>query len=736
MGKFYVYLQHDSMECGVACLAMVLRHYGKHFSIRMLKDYCRATSEGVSLYGLSYAAGRLGMDAECGKVGLYRLCEMYLPCILYWDQHHFVVLYRIKNGRFFYVADPSRGRVRLDRDEFLRHWHSTEVNGKSVGIAMFLSPVDNFHSRSAEVLGEPAKSPMKGISRLLSDYASKYRKYLIQVVLGLFAGVLVQLVLPLFTQAIVDVGIHNLDLDFVWLVLAGQLVLTLSRTALGFIRRWLLLHMSMRVNISLLSGFFMKLLRLPMSFFDTKLTGDLLQRMTDYGRIQEFITSHALEALFSSFSIIVFSSLLFIYDVMIFFIFVLFCVLYSIWVCVFFRRRKSLDYETFDIQSRNKGKTYELMTSIQEIKLQGCESRRRWEWEDLQTEQYGVQLRSLGLQQVQDAGSLLINEIRNIVITVMSASAVMGGEMTFGMMLAVQYVIGQLTGPVEDLMSFAYSLQDVRISLERIDDISLIPSETDDGRNVASYDDPAVGIRLCGVCFKYDFHSRNPILDDISIHIPQGKVTALVGTSGSGKSTLMKLLLGYYPPDNGTINIFGTDSMNIDLKWWRGQCGVVMQESVIFSDTIARNIAVGDGEIDYNRLYTSASMACIEGFVQSLPMKYNTRIGRDGIGLSRGQCQRILIARAVYKNPDILFLDEATNSLDSNNERMIMENLLRFFHGRTVVVVAHRLSTVMNSDQIIVLECGRVVESGHPRELTLRKGKYYNLVRNQLDLRD
>lgn len=571
--------------------------------------------------------------------------------------------------------------------------------------------------------------------KFLFGYIKQYRRYFAQIILGLLLGSVLQLVLPFLTQSIVDVGIRNNDIGFIWLVLIGQLMLTFSRTAVDFIRRWLLLHISMRINISLVSDFFIKLLRLPMSFFDTKLMGDLLQRMNDHSRVNSFLTSQTLSVMFSLISFVVFGAVLFIYNSFIFLVFLAGSIIYGIWIALFMRRRKVLDYELFEQQAINSNKTYQFITSMQEIKLQDCEQRRRWEWEDVQADLFKVQMKSLKLTQTQEAGSIFINELKNIIITVLSATAVIHGDLTLGMMLAVQYIIGQLNSPVEQLMAFFYSLQDVKISLERINEIHLQNNEEDRGRDQKTeFDNGGKAISLRNVVFKYDPHSLRTTIDGVNIEIPEGKVTAIVGASGSGKTTLIKLMLGYYPVMDGHIYIGDSPLSKYSLKWWRRQCGVVMQDGVIFSESIARNIAVDDGEIDKERLMKAAEIANVKDFVMALPLRFDTIIGRDGVGLSQGQRQRILIARAVYKNPDFIFLDEATNSLDAGNERAIVENLNRFYKGKTVVVVAHRLSTVRNADQIVVLDGGKVVETGTHESLTAKRGAYYNLVKNQLEL--
>ena len=571
--------------------------------------------------------------------------------------------------------------------------------------------------------------------KFLFGYIKQYRRYFAQIILGLLLGSVLQLVLPFLTQSIVDVGIRNNDIGFIWLVLIGQLMLTFSRTAVDFIRRWLLLHISMRINISLVSDFFIKLLRLPMSFFDTKLMGDLLQRMNDHSRVNSFLTSQTLSVMFSLISFVVFGAVLFIYNSFIFLVFLAGSIIYGIWIALFMRRRKVLDYELFEQQAINSNKTYQFITSMQEIKLQDCEQRRRWEWEDVQADLFKVQMKSLKLTQTQEAGSIFINELKNIIITVLSATAVIHGDLTLGMMLAVQYIIGQLNSPVEQLMAFFYSLQDVKISLERINEIHLQNNEEDRGRDQKTeFDNGGKAISLRNVVFKYDPHSLRTTIDGVNIEIPEGKVTAIVGASGSGKTTLIKLMQGYYPVMDGHIYIGYSPLSKYSLKWWRRQCGVVMQDGVIFSESIARNIAVDDGEIDKERLMKAAEIANVKDFVMALPLRFDTIIGRDGVGLSQGQRQRILIARAVYKNPDFIFLDEATNSLDAGNERAIVENLGRFYKGKTVVVVAHRLSTVRNADQIVVLDGGKVVETGTHESLTAKRGAYYNLVKNQLEL--
>lgn len=621
--------------------------------------------------------------------------------------------------------------VKYTLDEFKEHWISTRSDDEDKGVAMFLEPTPAFYANKFE---DEESIKEKRSFRFLFGYIKKYKKYFSQIILGLFVGSLLQLVLPFLTQSIVDIGIKNHNIGFIWLILLGQFMLTVSRTAIDFIRNWLLLHISIRINISLISDFFIKLLKLPMSFFDTKLMGDLMQRMNDHSRVNNFLTQQILSITFAMFSFVVFSVVLLIYNRIIFAIFLVGSVVYGSWIALFMRRRKVLDYELFEQQSINNNKTYEFITSIQEIKLQGCEQRRRWEWEDIQSDLFRVQMKSLKLQQTQEVGSVFINEVKNMVITVVAATSVINGEMSLGMMLAVQYIIGQLNSPVNQLMGFFYTLQDVKISLERINEIHDTDNENHRDGQLYSISNKSDGIRIKNAMFKYDPHAIKNTIEDITIHIPEGKVTAIVGASGSGKTTLVRLMLGYYPVQEGCINIGDTDINLLNKKWWRRQCGVVMQDGVIFSESIARNIAIDDEEIDTERLLKASEIACIKDYIMSLPLKYNTKIGRDGIGLSQGQKQRILIARAVYKNPDYIFLDEATNSLDAKNEHMIVDNLDMFFKGKTVLIVAHRLSTVKNADQIVVLNQGRIAEIGTHESLTAKRGAYYNLVKNQLEL--
>lgn len=707
----------------MACAA-----YGRQYPISEIEKVCTPTHEGVSLKGIADGAKALGIETKGIKSTIEELAQCPLPAILHWNQNHFVVLYKInRRSTKFWIADPAKGKYTVNREGMRKHWVSTKSQGHDKGIALLLEPTAEFYERQPVCYGE------RRSFRFLWEYILQYKRYFAQIIMGLFLGCVLQLILPFLTQWIVDLGIRHGDIRLIWLILLGELMIVAGRTATDFIRRWLLLHISMRINISLVSDFFIKLLKLPMAFFDTKLTGDLLQRMGDHQRVQSFLTNQVLSVTFSMLSFAVFGLVLLIYDPLIFAVFVAGSVVYGLWIARFLRRRKVLDYELFEQQAINSNRTYQFITSMQEIKLQSCERRRRWEWEDTQADLFDVQMRATRLEQTQQAGSIFINEVKNILITVLAATAVINGQLSLGAMLAIQYIVGQLNSPVQQLMQFIYSLQDVKISLERINEIHCRDNEEGYSPRIKGFTaDKDISLRF--IDFKYDPHATENTLEDISFEIPAGHVTAIVGASGSGKTTLIKLMLGYYPTTGGYIKVADKDLDKYDLKWWRQQCGVVMQDGVIFSESIARNIAVDDGEIDTERLEQAARIACIHDFVMSLPLKYDTKVGPDGVGLSQGQKQRILIARAVYKNPSYIFLDEATNALDAENERAIVQNLREFYRGRTVVIVAHRLSTVRDADQIVVLDKGRLAEIANHDILILKRGKYYNLVKNQLEL--
>ena len=728
MKHFPHYIQYDAMDCGPTCLRMVAAFYGKCYSLEGLREKSFITREGVSMLGISEAAEKIGFRSICVQVGYEKLQEAPLPCIIHWNQQHFVVVYKL-NDKHVWVADPGAGKLKYTKEEFCNCWLSSRKNEEDTGVALLLEPTPEFYT----IEDEGDEVNRRGFSFLYS-YLRPYRGLVGQLLLGLLLGSMIQLMLPFLTQSVVDFGINNQNLGFIYLVLIAQLMLSFSSSAVDFIRGWILLHLGTRINIALISDFLIKLMKMPISYFDSKMTGDILQRINDHKRIQDFLTGSSLSVIFSVFNIIIFGIVLLVYSGMIFLIFMGGSALYVAYVWLFMKKRAELDHKRFAQQSANQSTVVQLVNGMQEIKLSACEQQKRWEWERIQAKLFKVNIKSLALRQYQDSGAVLINQSKNLLITALVASLVVKGEMTLGMMLSVQYIIGQLNSPVNELIAFARDMQDARLSMDRLSEVRDKPDEEDPTRELLREIPEGKEIRLQNLNFKYDPLSEYPTLDDINLVIPPGKQTAIVGMSGSGKTTLVKLLLGFYPPASGDIFIGDTPLGSYSIREWRKRCGVVMQDGFIFSDSIAGNIAPGLEHIDKKRLRHAAEVANIHDFIEELPLAYNTKIGQEGHGLSQGQKQRILIARAVYKDPEFIFFDEATNALDANNERTIMNNLQTFFKGRTSVVVAHRLSTVRNAEQIIVIEQGRIAETGTHEALIALEGRYYKLVKNQLEL--
>jgi len=728
MKHFPHYIQHDAMDCGPTCLRMVAAYYGKRYSLEGLREKSFITREGVSMLGISEAAEKIGFRSICVQVGYEKLQEAPLPCIIHWNQQHFVVVYKL-NDKHVWVADPGAGKLKYTKEEFCNCWLSSRKNEEDTGVALLLEPTPEFYT----IEDEGDEVNRKGFSFLYS-YLRPYRGLVGQLLLGLLLGSMIQLMLPFLTQSVVDFGINNQNLGFIYLVLIAQLMLSFSSSAVDFIRGWILLHLGTRINIALISDFLIKLMKMPIAYFDSKMTGDILQRINDHKRIQDFLTGSSLSVIFSVFNIIIFGIVLLVYSGMIFLIFMGGSTLYVTYVWLFMKKRAELDHKRFAQQSANQSTVVQLVNGMQEIKLSACEQQKRWEWERIQAKLFRVNIKSLALRQYQDSGAVLINQSKNLLITALVASLVVKGEMTLGMMLSVQYIIGQLNSPVNEIIAFARDMQDARLSMDRLSEVRDKPDEEDPTRELLREIPEGKEIRLQNLNFKYDPLSEYPTLDDINLVIPPGKQTAIVGMSGSGKTTLVKLLLGFYPPASGDIFIGDTPLGSYSIREWRKRCGVVMQDGFIFSDSIAGNIAPGVEHIDKKRLRHAAEVANIHDFIEELPLAYNTKIGQEGHGLSQGQKQRILIARAVYKDPEFIFFDEATNALDANNERTIMNNLQTFFKGRTSVVVAHRLSTVRNAEQIIVIEQGRIAETGTHEALIALEGRYYKLVKNQLEL--
>jgi ATP-binding cassette, subfamily B, bacterial len=719
--------QLDVKDCGPACLRMIAGFHGKNFSIQYLRDRCYITRGGVSLLGISDAAESIGLKTLGVKLTWDQLSrEAPLPCIVHWNQNHFVVV--VKTGKKkVLVADPALGMVKYTVKEFKKNWISSRNEGLEVGLCLLIETTPEFFNQEGD-------SVKRNSFKFLFKYFRPHKRFYLQLILGMLVGSVILLIPPFLTQAVVDIGINNQDVGFIYLVLIAQLVLIAGRTSIEFIRSWILLHMSTRINISLISDYLIKLMRLPARFFDSKMTGDILQRIGDHSRIESFLTQSTLGIVFSIFNLFVFSAVLAIYNLPILGIFLFGSLLYIGWIVLFLRKRRELDQRRFMQLTDNQNSIIQLVAGMQEIKLNNCEKQKRWEWESIQAKIFRIRVKSLALTQYQQVGSVVINEAKNVIIAFLAAMAVIDGQMTLGVMFAVQFIIGQMNGPIDQLVGFFHATQDAKISLERLSEVHDYPLEQVTFENRLNPLPEDLGFSINNLVFQYEGPNSPKVINDVTLHIPQNKTTAIVGTSGSGKTTLIKLLLGFYPPVSGEIKIGEIALHLVDSRLYRSQCGVVMQDGYLFSDTIAKNIALGDDNIDPDRLSESSRMANVNEFIRSLPLGFNTRVGAEGHGLSQGQKQRILIARAIYKDPKIIFFDEATNSLDANNEKFILENLNSFFRGRTVVVVAHRLSTVRNADQIIVLEKGKIVEQGSHEQLIQQGSYYFNLVRNQLDL--
>ena len=731
------------MDCGATCLRIIGRFYGKSFPLPYLRNITYTGREGASMEGLSKGAEAIGFRTMGVKISFEKLQhDAPLPLIAHWNQNHFIVVYKVSKTKV-YVSDPGNGLLTYTHSQFLKQWIGSNADTETEeGIALLFEPTPAFNEIT---IPENADEKIN-VKAFLYHYIKPHRKLLLQVLLSLVAASILQLVVPFLTQNIVDTGIYKKDIGFIWLVLFAQLMITMGGLALELLRGWMLLHISSRINISLISDFFIKLMKLPIRYFDTRLSGDLMQRINDHSRIESFLTNTTLSALFSLFTLVLYGFVLAYYSIALFLVFIIGSAVYLGWILFFLKRREKLDYKHFAQAGATQSKVIELINGMQEIKLHNAEQQKRWEWERIQVKLFRVSLQSLSLEQVQSSGSRIINEIKNILVSVIAAKLVIDGSLTLGMMLAVSYIIGQLNNPILQLVAVIKSWQDARISLDRLTEIHQKEDEqtVGVGEPVSSKSIAVIHaskeevpgnhtIFLNNVSFSYDALSAK-VLKDIILEIPAGKVTAIVGSSGSGKTTLMKLLMRFYEPTEGKIYTDRTELSRIDITQWRKHCGVVMQEGFIFNDTIAGNLAIGQEEPDYDRLVSAARLANIETFIDTLPLGFNTKIGQEGLGISTGQKQRMLIARAIYKNPDILFFDEATSALDANNERQIMENLESFYKGKTVVVIAHRLSTVRNADNIVVLENGMITEQGTHTDLTALKGSYYNLVKNQLEL--
>ena len=767
MKNFPTYLQTESKDCGATCLKIVAKFYGKLYKTQSLREFTETTRDGSNLLMMSDAAENIGFRTIGIKINLKKVQELPLPCILHWNSGHFVVLYKVKNNTY-HISDPAIGLISYTEAEFLKFWIGNNATAETEeGIALLLEPTPKFYENEFD-----KEDKTVGSFSGLWAYVLPYKAFMVQLIIALLAGSLLQLIFPFLTQSIVDVGIQNQNVHFIYLILFAQLFLFVGKTALELIRSWILLHLSARINISLISDFFIKLMSLPISFFDVRMTGDIMQRINDHHRIERLLTTSSLNVLFSMFNVVIMGGVLAYYNLTIFAVFFIGSFLYFLWVILFLKRREKLDYKRFAEVSQEQSKVIELINGMQEIKLHNAEKQKRWGWEYIQARLFKVSMKGLVLEQTQNIGSNFINEIKNIIIIFLSAKLVIDGQITLGMMMAISSIVGSLNGPIVQLISFIREAQDAKISLARLAEIHDKEDELQQQETQTNEIPENADIVLKEVCFRY-IGSDIAVLDNLNLVIPANKITAIVGSSGSGKTTLLKLLLKFYEPTSGEISLSpnpspkerGADAgllqnnlaenfnANNDLvsahspsgrvgvglgllkqASWRTHVGTVMQEGYIFNDTIANNIAIGVDSIDKKRLIYAADVANINTFIQDYPLGYNTKIGMEGVGMSTGQKQRLLIARAVYKNPEMLFFDEATSALDANNEREIMQKLDIFFKNKTVVVIAHRLSTVMNADQIVVLEKGKIVEIGNHTELVQLKGNYFELVRNQLQL--
>lgn len=719
------------MDCGPTCLQMISSFYGKSYSLQGLRSKCHISREGVSLLGISDAAELIGFRTAGVKITWEQLRdEANLPCIVHWNQRHFVVVYKIKKEKkswMVYVSDPAHGLLKYTEEQFLKSWLQDKSADAHKGIALLLEPTPKFYSEK----GDEDKRLSFGY---VLQYLRPYTQYLLQLGLAMLVATLISLIFPFLTQSMVDTGIGTGNLSFVIMILIAQVMLTIGQMANNLIRSWLMLHMTTRISISLISDFLSKLMRLPIAFFDSKMVGDIMQRIGDSNRIQTFLTGSLLSIVTAALSFLIYGAIMAGYNLTILGIFLLGSILYIGWIIIFMKRRRKLDYMRFQEAAANQSNIVQLISGMQDIKLNNCEKQKRWEWERIQAKLYRISIKGLSLGQTQEVGGTFIDQTKNVLISFIATDAVINGTMTLGMMMAMQYIIGQLNAPLSQFISFVQATQDAKISLERLSEIHEKEDEEPDNVDKIKHIPDNADIEFKNVTFQYNGPHSEKVLNNINLCFPTNKVTAIVGASGSGKTTMLKLMLGFYAPVEGEIQLSGKNLKKYSDSAWRRNCGVVMQDGYIFSDTISNNIGISDEIPDMERVREAVEIANISDYISSLPLGFNTKIGADGQGLSTGQKQRMLIARAAYKDAKFLLFDEATNSLDANNEKFIMERLYRMFEGKTVVIVAHRLSTVKNADNIIVLNQGKVTEQGTHKELIARRGEYYNLVKNQLEL--
>ena len=716
--------QMDAKDCGPASLKMVAKYFGRYFSLQYLRDKCGITKEGVSLLGISAAAESIGLHTAAFKCTIDDVVtKIPFPVIVFWNENHFIVVYHA-NKNHVWVSDPVKGHVKYTKHEFMAGWY---LKNEDKGVLLALEPTSDFKQSKQE------KEQEKNSFLSMLRYFMPYKKQFLLIFFVMMVVTLLQGILPFISKAVIDVGISSSDVTFINMVLVGNITILLSVMVFNVLRDWILMHITARVNIALISDYLVKLMKLPVTFFENKLLGDILQRAQDHERIRSFIMNNSLSLIFSVFTFVVFSIILLLYNAVIFFIFIAGSILYVVWVLLFLKIRKKLDWQYFELISRNQSYWVETVSAIQDIKIYNYERARRWKWEEIQARLYHVNKRVLAVTNMQNLGAQFIESIKNMSITFFCATAVVDGGITFGVMISTQFIIGMLNGPLVQFINFMVSAQYAKISFLRMNEIRLLEDEDEllsVGATTILPEDKSLILR--NVMFKYAPHLPM-VLKNINLIIPENKVTAIVGSSGCGKSTLLKLLVRLYRPSYGSVNMGGMNVTALNLRTWREMCGVVMQDGKIFSDTIKNNIVLDDENVDEAQLIKCCKIAQIKEDIDQMPRGFDTEIGEQGCGLSGGQKQRLLIARALYRNPRYLFLDEATNALDTVNEHKIVKALNSAFENRTVVIIAHRLSTIRNANQIVVMDKGEIKEFGTHDVLMDRKGFYYNLVKSQYD---
>lgn len=733
MRSFPHYSQFDSIDCGPSCLQIIAKFYGRDYSLNLLRSLSNVGREGVSVLGICRAAEKLGFNSTAVKISFTNFVErMSLPCIVHWQQNHFLVVYKV-TPKYVYISDPGSSKQRITSAEFLKNWISDIDGEEKIGIVIALEVLPEFETISLEKEYAGQTNKQEGLKYLFQHLFS-HKKIIFQIAAGLFFSTLLTLILPFLTQGIIDSGIREKDINFIYLVVFGQIAIYSGQIVIEFIQNWLLLYVGARINVTMVSEFLSKIMAMPIKYFDTKLSGDLLQRIDDHKRIEKFLTSRTLGLFFQIILFIAFISVLAYYNKLIFICALGGTIIYIGWVLLFHKKRRILDFQKFIELSKNQSKQIEIINGMQDIKLHNSERQKRWEWQEIQARLFDINLRYLSLEQYQRLGAKFINSLKNIMITLIAARAVIHGDMSLGQLISIQYIVGELNSPLSSAIDFIQSYQEAKISLDRIGEMQSPQRENNTLTDHLLQPISCGSLQLKKVNFMYEGTHYSKVLNNVNIHISQGKTTAIVGLSGSGKTTLLKLLMKFYEPTDGEIIVGDINLKSVNEQVWREKCGSVLQDGYIFSDSIARNIALGVEKINEQELLEAAKIANIQEFIDTLPLGFNTKIGPEGMGISQGQRQRLLIARAVYKNPEYLFFDEATNALDANNEKQIITNLNEFFQGRTVVVVAHRLSTVINADKIYVLENGSVIESGSHSELINQSGAYFTLIRNQLEL--